>query len=56
LEGRAFVWFDNFVLSSRDVDRWDEFKKEICIRFGNREDVVEEFNKLIPKRGIHKEV
>jgi hypothetical protein len=56
LEGRAFVWFDNFVLSSRDVGRWDEFKKRICIRFGNREDVVEEFNKLTPERGIHREV
>jgi len=56
LEGRAFVWFDNFVLSSRDVGRWDEFKKRICMRFGNREDVVEEFNKLTPERGIHREV
>jgi len=26
------------------------------MRFGNREDVVEEFNKLTPERGIHREV
>jgi hypothetical protein len=35
---------------------WDEFTIFVCKKFGSREDVVEEFNKLVYKGGVNKYV
>jgi hypothetical protein len=35
---------------------WEEFLGAICSRFGNKADIVEEFNKLTQKGGIEEYV
>jgi hypothetical protein len=35
---------------------WEEFSRVICSRFGSREDIVEEFNKLTQEGGIEEYV
>jgi hypothetical protein len=52
LKRRVEVWFKALILSNKKVANWDKFIKRVHMRFGSREDVVEEFNKLIQERGM----
>lgn len=47
LEGRAKVWFEGYIHNNKDVANQDDFMKGICMRLDSKENVVEEFNKLI---------
>jgi hypothetical protein len=52
LEGKADVWFEGLVWENDSWIDWEEFAQTLCKRFGNREDSVEEFNKLIQDRSV----
>jgi hypothetical protein len=47
LEGKADVWFEGLVRGSDSHIEWEEFSQDLCRRFGSKDDIVEEFNKLI---------
>jgi len=46
LEGKAKIWFEGYMCGLDVSLEWEEFSRAICSRFGNRDDIVEEFNKL----------
>lgn len=46
MEGKVDIWYEGFLVWKDDLSNWYEFTKAMCIRFGNQNDVVEEFNKL----------
>jgi hypothetical protein len=52
LESKADVWFEGFARGNESLIDWEEFSQSICRRFGNKKDVVEEFNKLLQDRGV----
>jgi hypothetical protein len=59
MEGKVDIWYEGFLVWKDDLSNWYEFTKAMCIRFGNQNDVVEEFNKLEQEkkcRGICREV
>lgn len=58
-EGRLFVflnnqkmWFEWFLYIGENLANWEVFTRALCIRFGDREDVVEELNKLTQDKGV----
>lgn len=58
-EGRLFVflnnqkmWFEWFFYIRENLANWEVFTRALCIRFGDREDVVEELNKLTQDKGV----
>lgn len=38
--------------NKESVVNWDEFSRAVCNRFGNKDDVVEEFNKLVHESSV----
>ena len=56
LEGKAEIWFEGYMCGLDVNIEWEEFSKAICSRFGSREDVVEEFNKLKQENGMEEYV
>ena len=52
LKRRVEVRFKALILSNKKVANWNKFIKRVHMRFGSREDVVKEFNKLIQEKGI----
>ena len=52
MESKADVWFEGFARGNESLIDWEEFSQSICRRFGNKKDVVEEFNKLLQDRGV----
>ena len=47
MEGKADVWFEGLVRGKDSHIEWEEFSQDLCRRFGSKDDIVEEFNKLI---------
>jgi len=41
------VWFEGLVRGKDSHIEWEEFSQDLCRRFGSKDDIVEEFNKLI---------
>ena len=56
LEGKAEIWFEGYMCGVEINLEWEEFSRAICSRFGNRVDIVEEFNKLTHEGGIEEYV
>jgi hypothetical protein len=52
LDENVEIWFEEFMYAGEYLTNWDEFYKAICKRFGSRDDIVEEFNKLIQDNGV----
>ena len=46
LEGKVDVWFEGLIQGNGSHIDWEEFSQDLCRRFGSKEDIVEEFNKL----------
>jgi hypothetical protein len=44
LKSKIEVWYEGFLFGEEDLAGWEEFTKGLCMRFGNKEDVVKEFN------------
>ena len=56
LEGKAEIWFEGYMCGLDVSLEWEEFSRAICSRFGNRDDIVEEFNKLTQEGGMEEYV
>jgi len=56
LEGKVEIWFEGYMCWVEVSLEWEEFSRVICSRFGSREDIVEEFNKLTQEGGIEEYV
>jgi hypothetical protein len=56
LEGKAEIWFEGYMCGLDVSLEWEEFSKAICSRFGSRDDIVEEFNKLTQEGGMEEYV
>ena len=52
LEGKEEIWFKGYMCGVEGVVDWEEFSGAICSRFGNRTDIVEEFNKLMQEGDV----
>jgi hypothetical protein len=52
LEGKAEIWFEGYMCGVEGVVDEEEFSRAICSRFGNRTDIVEEFNKLMQEGDV----
>lgn len=52
LEGKAKIWFEGYIYGVEYSIDWEEFLGAICNRFGNKANIVEEFNKLTQEGGI----
>lgn len=56
LEGKTQAWYEEFLSGGEDFSSREEFAKRLCMRFDNKEDVVEEFNKLAQNKNMEEHV
>jgi hypothetical protein len=56
LEGKAEIWFEGYMCELDVSLEWEEFSRAIYSRFGNGDDIVEEFNKLTQEGGMEEYV
>ena len=47
LEGKVDVWFEGLVRGNDSLIDWEDFSQDLCRRFGSRDDIIEEFNKIV---------
>lgn len=46
------VWFEGLIRGNEILISWEEFSQSICKRFGGKDDIVEEFNKLVQDKSM----
>jgi len=46
LRWQSKIWFEGFISGNEYLAIWKDLSQAICKRFGSRDDIVEEFNKL----------
>ena len=56
VEEKSEIWFESYMCNRESVVNWDEFSRAVCNRFGNKDDVVEEFNKLVHESSVNEYV
>ena len=55
MDGKEEIWYGKFLCEGENLAS-PEFTGALCIRFGNREDVVEEFIKLAQNKSVNEHV